>query len=327
MSQLDVYPTRPDTVLDGSYNGVHRPKYMDISGTVLNFTLLDFDQTMFLDVSGVLSKSRYDPSFSKYDAISEIDVSLVHFRNMFAIESDSDHLIDLSLNSVLDNVHFIVYSHRIDEFIPNLGDHSKVVTGTVQEKNSMGLHVEQNTKLDFIRYLAYLLFNTPYAAELFVNEEELVSSAASAINLAWTQCRNKLRYVATDASYNHNLKYDTSGNYYYLNDSLLTDASGNGISNICGELYKQIVSNDPERFNDTNTLETVDNSYNSLGGKQYYLPFIKNDVITIRVTLHPAHGQNLFGLTYSERSASFDPLANQYLKPKVYLIKMRLTAD
>lgn len=322
MSQLDVYPTRPDTVLDGSYNGIHRPKYMDISGTVLNFTLLDFDQTMFLDVSGVLSKSTYDPSFSHYDAISEIDVSLVHFRNMFAIESDSDNLIDLSLNSVLDNVHFIVYNHRIDEFIPNLGDHSKVVAGTVQEKNSVGLHVEQNTKLDFIRYLAYLLFNTPYAAELFVNEEELVSSAARAINLAWTECRNKLKSVSsTNPQTNAKLTKDVSGNYWYHNDN------GKDYSNICGELYKQIVSNDPERFNDTNTLETVDNSYNTLGGKQYYLPFIKNDVITIRVTLHPAHGQDLFGLTYSERSASFDPLDIQYLKPKVYLIKMKLTAD
>lgn len=322
MSALNVYPVRTDTVLDGSYNGIHRPKYMDISGTVLNFTLLDFDQTMFLDVSGVLSKSTYDPSFSHYDAISEIDVSLVHFRNMFAIESDSDNLIDLSLNSVLDNVHFIVYNDKIDDFIPNLGDHSTVVSGTVQGKSSIGLAIEQNTKLDFIRYLAYLLFNTPYAAELFVNEEELVSSASRAINLAWTECRNKLKKVSSTNPESYvNLTHDISGGYWYHNDS------GKQTSNICGELYKQIVSNDPERFNDTNTLETVETYTNSLGGKQYYLPFIKNDVITIRVTLNASHGQDLFGLTYSERSASFDPLDTQYLKPKVYLIKMRLTAD
>jgi hypothetical protein len=317
-----VYTDASNVVVDSSYN----PRYLDISGNPLNFTLLDFDENMFLDVSGVLYKTRYDPSFSQYDAISIIDVSLVHFRNMFGVESDSDLLIDLSYNTALDNVHFIVYNDKIEHFIPNLGDHSIVASGTIQDKSSMGLDVAQNTKFDFVRYLAYLLFNTPYAAELFVNEEELVQSTSRAINNAWTECRKKLRYISSDASGNHNMKFDASGNYYYLNDSALSDASGNGISNICGELYKQIVSNDPERFIDTNTLEVVGSSiHNSLGGKQYYLPFILNDVITIRVTLNAAQSQDLFGMIPITRPSSFDNHgAGPYLKPKVYLIKMTL---
>jgi len=318
MSQLDVYHDVSGVVLDGSYN----LRYLDVSGTALNFTLIHFDQTMYLDVSGVLSKSRYDPSFAEYDAISEIDVSLVHFRKIFAIESDSDNLIDLSYNSVLDNVHFIVYdnsNNQIDNFIPNLGDLSKVVSGSIQDKSSLGLAIEQNTKLDFIRYLAYLLFNTPYASELFVNEEELVKSASNAINLAWTQCRGKLKDVSSrNPNSDPKMTHDVSGGFWYRNDN------GNDTTNICGELYKQIVSNDPERFNNTNTLETVENYTNSLGGKQYYLPFIKHDVITIRVTLNAALGQDLFGLTYAERNSSF-AADHQHLKPKIYLIKMRLT--
>jgi hypothetical protein len=317
MSDLTVYPAASSLGLDGSYN----PHYLDISGNPLNFTLLDFDQHQFLDVSGVLYKTRYDPSFTEYDAICEMDVSLVRFRNIFAIESDSDLLIDLSYNTALDNVHFIVYHNEIDNFIPNLGDHSKVVSGTIQDKSSLGLAVEQNTKLDFIRYLAYLLFNTPYAAELFVNEEELVKSAAKAINDAWTDCRTKLKSISSTNTTNTNLKYDASGNYHYLNDT------GNDITNICAELYKQIVSNDPERFIDTNTLEVVGSSiHNSLGGKQYYLPFIVNDVITIKVTLNAAQSQDLFGMVPATRPSSFNNSgAGPLLKPKVYLIKMKLT--
>jgi hypothetical protein len=180
--------------------------------------------------------------------------------------------------------------------------------------------------MDFVRYLAYLLFNTPYAAELFVNEQELVQSADRALELAWDQCKAKLRYVATDASFNHNMEHDASGNYYYLDDSALSDASGNGISNICGELYKQIVSNDPQRFNETNTLEVANENVNGLGGKQYYLPFILNDIITIRITLNAAPTQDLFNLTVLERPGAFKNGTGPELKPKVYLIKMKLVA-
>ena len=324
MSNPDtVYPGPNATTLDGSHNPI---KYLDVSGIPLNFTILDFDQHMFLDLSGVIYKSAYDPSFAAYDAISEVDVSLATFREIFAIESDSDSLMDLSYNTVLDNVHFLVYHDKIDDFIPHIGSKSEVVAGTVQEKNSLGVSVNQHTKSDFVRYLAYLLFNTPYAAELFINEQELVESTSRALDLAWDECKTKLRYVATDASFNHNMNHDTSGNYWYLDDSVLSDASGNGISNICGELYKQIVSNDPQRFNETNTLEVANANVNRLGGKQYYLPFILNDIITIRITLNAAPTQDLFNLTVAERSGAFKNGTGPELKPKVYLIKMKLVA-
>jgi hypothetical protein len=317
-----VYPGPNATTLDASHN----PTYLTVIGNPLNFTILNFDQRMFLDLSGVIYKSAYDPSFSAYDAISEVDVSLAHFREIFAIQSDSNQLMDLSYNSVLDNVHFLVYHDKINNFIPHIGSKSEVVAGTVQEKSSLGVSIAQYTKMDFVRYLAYLLFNTPYAAELFVNEQELVQSADRALDLAWDQCKEKLRYVATDASFNHNMEYDASGNYHYLNDSALSDASGNGISNICGELYKQIVSNDPQRFNETNTLEVANENVNGLGGKQYYLPFILNDIITIRITLNAAPTQDLFNLTVAERPGAFKDGTGPELKPKVYLIKMKLVA-
>ena len=319
---VDYYFDVSSVVLDSSYT----PNYLNISGTPLNFTLLFFDENMFLDVSGILSKSVYDPSFTTYDAIANVDISFARFRNMFAVQSDSNLLVDLSYNTPLDNVHFIVYKDAINEFNPNIGANSVVKNGSIQAKSSLGSDISQNVKDDFVRYLAYLLFNTPYASELFINQQELVESAQRALDLAWDECKTKLRYVATDASFNHNMQYDTSGNYYYLDDSALSDASGNGISNICGELYKQIVSNDPQRFNETNTLEVANENVNGLGGKQYYLPFILNDIITIRITLNAAPTQDLFNLTVAERPGAFKNGTGPELKPKVYLIKMKLVA-
>jgi len=318
---VDYYLDVSSVVLDTSGN----PYPMDISGTPLNFTLLFFDENIFLDVSGVLSKSVYDPSFTKYDAIANVDVNFVKFRNMFAIQSDSNNLIDLSYNTPLDNVHFIVYTDAVGQFTPNIGANSVVKSGSIQQKSSLGSDISQNVKNDFIRYLAYLLFNTPYASELFINQQELVESAQRALDSAWDLCKESLLNISSrKPNTNSNLVFDASGDYWYLNDSSDSDINGKGVSNICGELYKQLVSRDPERFNNTNTLEVANGNHNTLGGIQYYLPLIIGDVITIKVTLHASQAQDLFGLTVSERQGSFDPKNNRYLKPKTYLIQMRL---
>jgi hypothetical protein len=322
---FDYYFYGSSVVIDTSSN----PYPMDISGNPLNFTLLFFDEKMFLDVSGVLFKSIYDPSFTTYDAIANVDVSFVQFRNMFAIQSDSNKLVDLSYNTSLDNVHFIVYTDAIGKFTPNIGANSVVKSGSIQQKSSLGYDISQNVKDDFIRYLAYLLFNTPYASELFINQQELVESAQRALDSAWDLCKKSLLTISSknpnqNSNQNSNLIFDASGDYWYLDDSTESDINGKGVSNICGELYKQIASRAPERFINTNTLEVANGNHNTLGGNQYYLPLIIGDVITIRITLNASQSQELFGMNYKTRPGSFDPLNNQYLKPKTYLIQMRL---
>jgi hypothetical protein len=214
--------------------------YPDISGNPLNFSLLDFDKKVFLDVSGILSKSVYDPSFAYYDSIANIDVSLVNFRNMFAIESDSVTLTDLSNPALFDNVHFIVYEDNIELFIPNIGKNSIVTSGSNQTTDSLNALVDQHVHNDFVRYLANLLFNTPYATELFINQSELVDSTTKALDYAWDLCKYSLHQVSTTST-NSYMSYDASGQYHYLNDSLS--------SNYVSEVYNQIVSKNPGLLN------------------------------------------------------------------------------
>ena len=307
-----------------------------------------------------------------------------------------------------------------------------------------------------------MLFNTPYATELFINQSELVDSTTKALDYAWDLCKYSLHQVSTTST-NSYMSYDALGQYHYLNDSLSSnyvsevynqivsknpgllntevfydvsaqfyyfsdtlpvdssgnnisntfnnlynqliinypelsnkemfyddsgnfyyisyisgtgtsgtgtsgtgtsgtgtsgtgtsgtgtsgtgtsgtgtsgtgtsgncncisgnDISGNGISNICGEIYKQLVSRDPERFQNMNTLNTANDSYNSLGGKQFYLPLIVNDVITMRIALNPASNQDTFGMSSSTNPSAFITTSSgTILKPKIYLIQMRL---
>ena len=288
------------TVTDASLN---LSSTFDISYTPLNISLLEFDENVFLDVSGILSKSVYDPSFATYDAIASLDVSLVHFRNMFAIESDSNFTdADLSNPALFDNVHFIVYQDLIDSFIPNIGKNSIVQSGSNQLNDSLNVPVDQHVHNDFVRYVANLLFNTPYATELFINQEQLVKSTKTSLDYAWEMCKSSLQNVST-TSKNAYMFYDASGNYSYLNDALSSD--------YVSELYNQIVSNDPvllnaemfydvsENFYYVNDNLPVDSSGNELSTTfiNLYNQFILNNPELINTDIFCDESGNLYYLS------------------------------
>jgi hypothetical protein len=295
-----------------------------ISSTPLNISLLEFDKNVFLDVSGILSKSAYDPRFTDYDSVVALDVSLVTFRNMFGVESDALLVEeDLSDPALLDNVHFIVYQSEIADFVPNIGTKGLVISGSEELVSSLGAPMDQHARNDFVRHLANILFNTSYATELFINQELLVQSVKDAFDAAWDQCKNTLEEVSNTNNSAY-MTLDASGSYYYL-----TDASNNshyGHKNICGEIFKQIVSRDPERFMNTNTLRVPAVGPDGQGLAQFYLPLIENDIINIKITLNANSNQDTFGLTYAQRSSSFNPDDHSALKPKSYLVQMTLKA-
>jgi len=295
-----------------------------ISSTPLNISLLGLDKNVFLNVSGILSKSAYDPRFTVYDSVVALDVSLVTFRNMFGVESDAILVEeDLSNPALLDNVHFIVYHDKIAEFVPNIGTNGVVISGSEELVSSLGAAIDQHARNDFVRHLANILFNTPYATELFINQELLVQSAKDAFDAAWVQCKESLEEVSNTNNSAH-MELDASGSYYYL-----TDASNNsyyGYKNICGEIFKQLVSRNPKRFMNTNTLKVPATGPDGQGLAQFYLPLIENDIINIKITLNANPNQDTFGLTYAQRSSSFNPDDHSALKPKSYLVQMTLKA-
>lgn len=293
-----------------------------VTGTPMEMSLVHFDKIVSIGAHGDIYETTYTPVFSDYDAIADLDVSLANFRKIFAIGSDS---IDLSNIAVfdptnpdpIDNVRFYVYDDKIDNFNPLLGANS-VVTNSAIQTISSGHPLDQHVKRDFVRYLAYLLFNTSKAGSLFLNENELVNSVSDSLDAAWAQCAADLHSISTSGN-SASLTVSAAGNYY-------TDVSGGDLNNICGELYKQIVSRQPQRFSDLKDLRVLSTTEPDYISEPYrnhfYLPLIAGDTIDIKVTVHPNENQTLYGLTPAVAPNKFG--ADHKLIPRVYLIRMTL---
>jgi hypothetical protein len=284
----------------------------------IKITLLKFDKTVSLDTRGLIYKDVYNPQFDDYDAIANINVDLNTFKNMFCFQTD---YIDV------DNVHetdikYYVLIDKIPYFIPNLGS-SIVGTNPIVSLNPNGtIGLDQFIGKDFTRYLATLLFNTPYGTDLFVNETELVNSVSSALLNAWGYCANDLESVSNEGN-NPNIPLVGNSPAKYLTNDF------SAVTNICRELFLQVISKAPERFTNLPQIPVDDVSAAPIregaNYKYYYLPFIQNDCVQLRVKLYPSVNQPTFGLPTTDTN-KFETVGNNtHLKGRTYLINMKLT--
>ena len=256
---------------------------LNSTGIVLN--LLQFDKTVSLNECGLLYNEVYNPQFDEYDAIANVNVDLNTFSNMFCFQSDYIDVNDISGT----DVKYYVLAPKIQSFIPNLGS-SIVGTNPVVSFASTGsTEPNQLVGKDFTRYLASLLFNTPYGTDLFINESALVDSVSSALLTAWSYCMTDLQNVSNEST---NQYIPLVGNVpaKYLTNNF------SGVQNICRELFLQLVSKAPARFTnlpeilveDANVLSAIREDSNL---NYYYLPFVNNDTVTLRVKVYPCEHQ------------------------------------
>ena len=153
-------------------------------------------------------------------------------------------------------------------------------------------------KHDFIRYLALKLFNTPHGVDLFNNEVALVNELNRLGGQVWNDISGILwaKNAYTDLSYVNDTDYEANN---AENTKFFIDASANrvcttddfsGNQNITRELFKQLINQQPTRFNDI--------SYSSIdvGGTTVDytipLPFRRDDFISFKCIIHPAANQH-----------------------------------
>ena len=290
---------------------------LNSTGIVLN--LLQFDKTVSLNECGLLYNEVYNPHFDEYDAIANVNVDLNTFSNMFCFQSDYIDVNDISGT----DVKYYVLAPKIQSFIPNLGS-SIVGTNPVVSFASTGsTEPNQLVGKDFTRYLASLLFNTPYGTDLFINESALVDSVSSALLTAWSYCMTDLQNVSNEST---NQYIPLVGNVpaKYLTNNF------SGVQNICRELFLQLVSKAPARFTnlpeilveDANVLSAIREDSNL---NYYYLPFVNNDTVTLRVKVYPCEHQPTFGLSTTDTTKFETVNGDTHLKGRTYLINMILT--
>jgi hypothetical protein len=144
-------------------------------------------------------------------------------------------------------------------------------------------------KHDFVRYLAYKLFNTVHGVDLFSNELQLIEDISSKGRTAKNSIMTSLNNISTSTSTGTTIpsaQTDSSNNRFLLNDS-------NTNTNICRELIRQIASQAAGRFRYGNSNDSgVD-----LSGNHYReVPIETGDSLNFKVSITAAAGQhNLTG--------------------------------
>jgi hypothetical protein len=283
----------------------------------INITLLSFNKTVSLNTGGLIFNEIYNPQFDSYDAIANVDIDLNTFKNMFCFQTD---YIDVN-DATETDIKYYVLSQKLSFFNPSLGS-SIVITNPISPLTSTGTtEIDQLIGKDFTRFLSSLLFNTPYGADLFVNEEELVNSVSLALSNAWSYCLTDLQNVSNEGN-NPNIPLIGNSPAKYLTNAYTE------VKNICRELFLQVISKAPERFTNLPQIPVDDYSATQIregsNFKYYYLPLIHNDIIQLRVKLYPSVTQPTFGLPTTD-TTKFETVGNDtHLKGRTYLINMKL---
>jgi hypothetical protein len=134
---------------------------------------------------------------------------------------------------------------------------------------------------DFMRNLAEQLFGTYLGADLFSNETDV----AVDINLNCSNIANEIMALLTSIDKTNGslvgISTDLSGNRY-MNDNRSS-------KNICREIFNQLISNAPTRF------ENIKNNwaYNAGGVDDgfYKMPVLPGDNISFQITIAPSANQ------------------------------------
>ena len=154
---------------------------------------------------------------------------------------------------------------------------------TLNPKNgtvtSNGYVASDNVSKDFIRDLAKQLFGTYLGADMFTNEDSVVTDINSKCDGVAVALMTLLNSIDKTVGTNGSLSTDSAGSKF------LKDVSSS--DNISRELLNQIMAAAPTRFVDIKT----NYKYNETEDGFYRMPILTNDTITFKLTLSPAAGQ------------------------------------
>jgi hypothetical protein len=287
--------------------------------TPIKITMLSFNKTISINTSGLVFREIYNPKFESYDAIANVNVDLNTFKNMFCFQSDYIDVNDITET----DIKYYVLENKTNYFIPSLGSSIVNTNPIVAFTPSATIESNQVIGNDFTRYLAYLLFNTPYGTDLFINETQLVNSVSSSLYTAWSSCLSDLRNVSNESNNPDIPLLGNSSAKYLTNDY-------SNVRNICRELFLQLISKAPSRFTNLQQIPLEDEDSapirEALNLNYYYLPFVNNDIIQLRVKVLPNNDQPTFGITSTTDPTKFENVGDDMrLKGRSYIINMVLT--
>ena len=261
--------------------------------TADDFILVQFNQTITLDVSGAFDSSYVQ--IGSYDAICEVDICLNEWASCFKITSDSEDINNVDASDI---TYYVInnssagikgtYSNKASLAGGSSLKDGNPATSTVSSTPVVGGATRNELEYDFIRHISNQLFNTPNGVDLFNNETELRLSVEQSCDDGAGKLLDNLEEILITAATT------------YSSGSTNKDSS----YNLTYTLLNQLFQKQPSRFNQyvvSNTVPTV-------------LPWANGDKIWYVLTIDAAPNQHLL------------VGKNTAVTSRNYLIKMNLTA-
>jgi hypothetical protein len=236
----------------------------------INFSLPALDATFQMTTTGSLD-AAYVP-VSSTDATAVFYVKLSDMAAVFKFQTDSSDMNDVAASDVK------YYVFRKDwptalklnpahAMLDKNESINSLVSKTAYDSN------KSFVKHDFVRYLAYKLFNTVHGVDLFNNETDLRENLAYYGEVTRCGIEAVMDTVSTTSA-SVSMSVDAAG-YKYLTNSDSTN------TNICRELMRQIAAAAPTRFAGITGSTAIQS-----------VPFVDNDSLNIKLTVSAATGQN-----------------------------------
>ena len=267
----------------GSIYGILNPTSVDFVLTALNSqiqlttsaAIADYSQTIISDATITLNTS----------------VSASVMQNTFFFRGDTDITSDAS------NVNFYVDSNHWTSKNITLSPKNGIVT-------EHGYVSNDAVGKDFLRDLARQLFGTYLAADLFTNEDNVISDINEKCDTVGWNIVSLINSVDITAGTFSGMMTDNSGNKYLPDNTSTT--------NISRELFNQLMTSAPTRFATTNPTY---NFFIEEDSGYYKMPILAGDSISFRLTVAPAATQ--LNAVQTGRTT----LAN-----RVYTVKLNISA-
>jgi hypothetical protein len=245
------------------------------------FSLPALNQSYTLDICGSLLSAAPD-AMTDVSAVATYHIKTSALQAVFKYYSDSADVNNVDAS----DIRYYVFMNQWPTDASLNPAHALMSTttdtGYMLATGGDILNNKNLVKHDYVRFLAYKLFNTVYGVDLFNNELELLNDISSKGRTAKDSIMTALNNVSTASATGTTIasgQTDASGNRFTLNDD-----SGN--TNICRELMRQIAANAPARFNDATFNDASGNPYRTV-------PIIDDDSINFKLTVNAASNQHL----------------------------------
>lgn len=243
--------------------------YGTIVAPNINVVLRAMNSQIGMNTSAEIIPDYYATSALTSDALLTLttNVPATVLQSTFFFRTDSEITPDSS------SCYYYVDKSKWTNLQTAINPKNGTITGN-------GYVLNDNISKDFIRDLARQLFGTYKVADLFTNENEIVSDIHTKCDGVALAIDSLMTSIDKTTGTFSGMLVDSSGNKYFDDN--------NTTSNISRELFNELMTFAPERFADLKNSWTYNGS---LEDGFYKLPLLPGDVFTFKLTLSPASDQ------------------------------------